>query len=91
MSSDQPRQTRQPFTQRQSLVQSNNKIQSHNQINNQRYHPNPLQNQILLQYCLQQDEIKKKPTYKFYSNTTHSRIASIDNESITYGWIINYI
>ena len=59
MNSDQTRQTQQLFPQRKKLGQSNINIKSRNQIKTQGYHPNQMQNEIMLPFCLQQHEITK--------------------------------
>ena len=55
------------------------------------YQPTQMQNEMPLPYYLQQHEITKKSTFKFFTNVKRRRITTDYNESIPHGWIINNI
>ena len=48
-----------------------------------------MQNEIPLPYYLQEPEVTKKSTHKFFTNAKCCRTTTDDYKSIPYGWIIN--
>ena len=66
-------------------------IQPQNPMLMHSYQPTQMQNEISLPYYLQQHEITKKSTFKFFTNAKCRRITTDDYESIPHGWIINNI
>ena len=82
----QPLQMQNPIN-----TQSFQPIQPQNPMITHSYQPTQMQNEIPLPYYLQQHEITKKSTFKFFTNAKCCRIITNDNESIPYGWIINNI
>ena len=70
----------QSFSQRQNFAQPANNMQKQNQTNTPGYQPNPLQNETLLPYYLQQHEITKTQRTKFTNipNTAESHQMTIN-------------
>ena len=60
-------------------------IQPKNPILMHSYQPTQMQNEIPLPYYLQQHEITKKSTFKFFTNAKCRRITTDDNESYLMG------
>ena len=69
----------------------NNNFYSQNPANTDYYQPTQMQNEIPLPFYLQQHEITKKSTDKFFTNAKCRRITTNDYESIPHGWIIKNI
>ena len=86
MQNQQPMHIQNPFN-----TQSFQPIQPQNPMTKHSYQPTQMQNEIPLPYYLQQHEIKKKSTFKLFTNAKCRRITTDDYESIPHGWIVNNI
>ena len=85
-------QTHQPLqTQNPTSTQPYQTNQIQNPVNTDYYQSTQKQNEFPLPYYLQQHEITKKSTYKFFTNAKCRRITTDDYEPISNGWIINII